>query len=136
MTGATPSLGIIQRILDGSEDGMPRKYQNATLEVRRDVKRPYYFVRVTIPTANGRRKRVARCLGFVDEIPKKEALKRRAEALEVVNAGRVLLQAQIRFKDLVGQFIAARLPQLGTATQGSYRSHIEQHILPAFGESV
>jgi hypothetical protein len=48
---------IIRAILDGSGDGMPKKYQNPQLEVRRDVKRPYYFVRVSVPviTEAGRR---------------------------------------------------------------------------------
>jgi hypothetical protein len=42
-------------LLDGSLDGMPRRYQNPKLEVRSDVSRPYYFVRVAIPTVDGER---------------------------------------------------------------------------------
>jgi hypothetical protein len=59
------SLDIIRSILDGSGDAMPRKYQNPKLEIRRDVKRPYYFIRVTVPriTDEGRQpKREARIL--------------------------------------------------------------------------
>jgi integrase len=116
---------------------MPRKYQNPKLEIRRDGKRPYYFVRVTLLkiTDQGRqRRREQRILGFVDEISAKEARTRRAEALELVNAGRVLVQSQIRFKDIAKRFLELRVPQLGVATQAQYRCQIDNHIIPAFGE--
>jgi integrase len=116
---------------------MPRKYQQGKLEIRRDVKRPYYFVRVTVPkiTETGRvGKREPRTLGFVDEITKKEAMQRRSELLEIVNAGRMLVQSQVRFSEVVRRFLEIRVPQLGTATQAKYRGQIAKHILPAFGE--
>jgi len=113
---------------------MPKKYQNPKLEVRGDVKRPYFFVRVSVPSVDSKRRRVARVLGFCDEISRKEAMTRRSQALELVNAGRVLLQSQVRMRDLVAQYLEARLPQLGAATQAFYRSHLKNHILPTFGE--
>lgn len=115
---------------------MPRKYQNPKLEIRRDVKRPYYFIRVPVPriTEGGRQpKREARILGFIDEISLKQAKHLRAEVLEVVNAGRALVQSQIRFKDMVRRFLDVRVPQLGFATQNKYRTQIQNHLLPAFG---
>jgi len=132
-----PSLDMIRGILDGSRDGMPRKYQNARLEIRRDVERPYYFVRVTVPvlTETGRRlKRVRKILGFIDEMTVKQAKQQRGELLEVVNAGRIFVQAQIKFKDVARRFLDVRVPQLGFATQKKYRTQIENHILPAFSE--
>ena len=125
------------RATRGSEDGMPRKYQNPKVEIRRDVERPYYFVRVSVPvvTDAGRRlKRERRNLGFVDDTTVKQAKQRRAELLEVVNAGRVLVQSQIKFKDIARRFLDIRVPQLGFATQNKYRTQIENHILPAFGD--
>lgn len=116
---------------------MPRKYQNPKLEIRRDVDRPYYFVRVAVPiiTEAGRRsKRERRNLGFLDETPVKQAKQRRAELLEIVNAGRILVQSQIRFKDIARRFLDVRVPQLGFATQSKYRTQIENHILSSFGE--
>lgn len=137
MNMAHANLGMIRLILDGGIEGMPRKYQNPKLEIRSDVKRPYYFCRVTVPkiTEAGRvGKREPRALGFVDEITKKEALQRRAELLEIVNAGRVLVQSQIRFSEVVRRFLDIRVPQLGQATQDKYRTQIKNHIMPAFGE--
>lgn len=116
---------------------MPRKYQNPKLETRLDVKRPYYFIRVTVPkiTEEGRKlKREPRILGFCDEISVKKAKQLRAEVLEVVNAGRVLVESQIRFKNMARRFLDVRVPQLAFATQNKYRTQIENHILPAFGE--
>ena len=115
---------------------MPRKYQNPKLEIRRDVKRPYYFIRITVPriTEAGRQlKREPRILGFIDEISLKQAKHLRAEVLEIVNAGRSLVQSQIRFKDMARRFLDVRVPQLGFATQNKYRTQIENHLLPAFG---
>jgi len=47
----------VRVILGGNGDAMPRKYQNPKLQTRPDVKRPFYFVRVSVPTirADGRR---------------------------------------------------------------------------------
>jgi integrase len=132
-------LGIIKSILSQEDALMPRKYQNGKLEVRIDVARPYYFVRASIVQIDklaGERKKVRRehRLGFVDEISRKEAMKRRSDALEVINAGRFIVQSQIRFKDLASRYRDVRLGQLGVPTQAQYRSQIENHLLPAFGD--
>lgn len=113
---------------------MARKFQNPKLETRSDVKRPYYFVRLTVSGPDGKRRRVPRALGFLDEISHKEAMKRRAEAIEVANAGKLLVQAQVRFRDLVARYRQARLPQLAVPTQKTNASHIDRHLLPAFGD--
>lgn len=133
----TPSrIRIIRGILSEQED-MPRKYQNPKLEKRTDVARPFYFIRVSVVkiTDQGRkRKREVRFLGYVDKVSVKEASKTRAEVLEVVNEGRSLVQSQMRFKDIAKRFLDVRVPLLGVATQKKYKTQIEKHILPAFGE--
>jgi integrase len=118
---------------------MPKKYQNGKLQVRRDVARPYYFVRASvtrIDNLSGERKkaREEHKLGFIDEMSHKVAMKARAEVLETVNAGRFVAQSQIRFKDLVKRFSSIRLEQYGVATQAQYKYQIENHLLPAFGD--
>jgi integrase len=137
MTAGAASA-IIRRILE--EDAlMPKKYQNGKLEVRKDVARPYYFVRasvVRIDKVTGERRKVREehKLGFVDEMGRKRAMQLRAEVLETINAGRFVVQSQIRFRDLTKRFVEVRLGQLGVATQAQYRSQIDNHLLPAFGE--
>jgi hypothetical protein len=73
---------------------MPRKYQSGKLQVRKDVNRPYYFVRATVSGGydkDGRPKprRPEHRLGFLDEISKDEAKRMRAELLESINAHQV-----------------------------------------------
>lgn len=66
-----------QAILRGILSDVPKKYQNPKSQIRRDVERPFYFIRYS---AKGRRR--VQLIGFVDEMPAKEANKRRAAFLE------------------------------------------------------
>ncbi len=116
---------------------MPRKYQNPKLQVRDDVPRPYYYVRVIVPriTAEGRRRvRENRILGYCDQISRKRAMELRAEQLEQVNQGRLVAPSLIRFKDLAARYLETRLPQLGVGAQAKYRVHLKNHLLPGLGE--
>lgn len=130
-------ISLIRGMLSSLEADLPRKFQNAKLEVRSDVKRPFYFVRVTVPilTAEGRqKKRAPQILGFVDEISRKEAMKLRAAVLEAVNQNRMIAQAQLSFDDLAERFISAEVPNLGPAAAARYEGQIRLHLIPAFGE--
>lgn len=117
---------------------MPRKYQDGKLEIRWDVKRPYYFVRVTRPVilASGVRskRRKAEPLGFLDQISKNRAMELRAKLLEEVNAHRMLAQSHMLFREVAQRFIEIHVPQLGVSKQQGYPSIINNHLLPAFGE--
>src|SRR5450631_1049683 len=87
MSTVVSRAAIIDRLI---ADDMPRKYQNGKLQIRSNVARKYYYVRVSVPkiAESGERKpiREAKVLGFCDEISLKEAKRRRAELLEAVNA--------------------------------------------------
>lgn len=128
MSPQTPD--ILRALID---EHMPRRTQGGQLERRDDVARPYYFVRAKIPTIDRSGKRKAHVLGFCDQMTRKEALKARGELLDLANSGRLLLQSQIRFRDIVTRYKAGRLPSLGAATQARYLNVINNHILPAFG---
>ena len=139
MAIAVHTSAIIRALLEDKDSFMPRQYQNGKLEVRKDVKRPYYFVRVTVPMIDGitgERKQVRekRALGFCNEITKREAMELRAELLKIVNQGRTLVQSQILFKDLAARFLKVRVPHFSASTQAQYQCHIDNHLLPAFGE--
>ena len=81
-----------------------------------------------------RKAREEKRLGFVDEITQKQAMKIRGQVLEVVNAGRFVVQSQIRFKDVAIRFVESRLRTYEVPTQLQYRSQIDNHLIPAFGE--
>jgi integrase len=122
----------------GNDTDMPRRYQNGKLQIRKDVSRPYYFVRVTVPVLDrdtGKRKKVRHeeKLGFVDEITRAQAERLRAKTLEMVNAHRTIAQSQVTFANVARRFLDTRLPQLGVATQKKYRLQIKNHLLPFFG---
>ena len=91
-------------------------------------------MRIDKVTGERRKVREEHKLGFVDEIGRKRAMQLRAEVLETINAGRFVVQSQIRFRDLTKRFVEVRLGQLGVATQAQYRSQIDNHLLPALGE--
>lgn len=134
----TDNVAIMRGILQGEDALMPKKYQNGKLEIRKDVERPYYFVRasvVRIDRVSGERKKARQehKIGFVDEISRKQAMKLRSQVLETVNSGRFVAQSQMLFRDMAQRFMDLRVPQLGVAVQQRYPSQIKHHLLPAFG---
>lgn len=119
------------------EEFMPRRIQNGKLLTRKDVSRPYYYVKVTVPRINtaGERKkqRVEEPCGFLDEVSRDEAMMHRAAVLQTVNNRRTLAASVMRFRDLSARYVAARLPTLGVATQAGHRIQIKKHLDPYFG---
>jgi integrase len=138
--GSVSALAILQSVLDRGEDAMAKqRFQDPKILTRADVARPFYYILATVPvvTAEGlRRKRQSFQLGFCDEITMKAAKARKQQILAPINAGRCLIQSQIPFRDVVRKFEDARIPQLGAATQAKYRAHLQNHVLPAFGDSM
>jgi integrase len=116
-----------------------QRYQDPKILTRTDVSRSYYYILASVPvvTAAGlRRKRQSFQLGFCDEITIREAKARKQQILAPINAGRFLIQSQIPFKDVAAKFEDVRIPQLGAATQSKYRSHLHNHLIPAFGDML
>jgi integrase len=64
----------------------------------------------------------------------RQAQARKQEVMSTINQGKFMVQSQIPFSEIARRFLEARVPQLGVATQGKYRLHIENHIVPAFGK--
>jgi integrase len=129
-------IDIIRGILQ--EDDLMKRWQDPPIEKRSDAPRPYYYIRPYVPRPGSAglervRKRIA--LGFCDEISMRKAQARKQEIMAPINQGKFLLQAQIRFGELVEKYRAARLPTLGRSTRDKYDSHIDNHILPVFGKA-
>lgn len=59
MSAAAIQLGILEGILNQEDPLMPKIFQNSKLLIRKDVSRPYYFIRATVvkiaPTAIAKR---------------------------------------------------------------------------------
>ena len=116
-----------------------QRYQDPKILTRADVSRPFYYILASVPvvTSEGlRRKRQPFHLGFCDEITMKKAKGRKQEILAPINAGRFLIQSQIPIRNVAQKFEDVRIPQLGAATQAKYRAHLQNHVLPTFGDSL
>lgn len=115
-----------------------KRWQDPPIEKRRDVPRPYYFIRPYVPRAGAAglqrvQKRIP--LGFVDETTMRRAQARKQEIMAPINQGKFILQAQIQFAAMVEKYREARLPKLGAATRNKYETHLKNHILPVFGRA-
>ncbi len=112
---------------------MPReRIQNPTL---RQTSRGSWFIRVWVDvlTKDGieRRKKIIP-LGPA-ELGKRGAELARRRAMETINRASYVVQAQIRFGDLLTEYKARHYKQVGSAAQKKYESLIRTHIEPAFG---
>jgi len=114
--GSVSSLDIIARTLNRGEGAMKKRYQDPSILRRSDVKRPFYYVLVSVPivTSEGLvRKRQSFPLGFCDEITMGEAKARKQQILAPVNADKFIIQSQIRFGDLAKKFEDVRIHSSG-----------------------
>lgn len=113
-----------------------QRFQDPKIQTRTDVARPFYFIRPYVPVVTSdriERKQKVIAIGFCDETSMREAKALKQQVMATVNAGRFVLQSQIQFGVMAQKFLDARVPQLGSATQAKYRTHIANHILPVFG---
>lgn len=134
--GIDPSV-ILRSILDGARDRMPKKYQDGKLEKRTDVAHPYWFLRVALPQADGSKaKRQPHKLGYCHEVTRKQAMQRRAALLGAANACHLLIPASVKFSTVVKMWRETKVPLCAAATQLWYRSLLDRHILPSFGDRM
>jgi hypothetical protein len=101
---------------------------------------PKWYIRpyVDVLQADGtiRRERRRFYLGSTSSVKNEDARAKRKEVLGTVNNGKQVVQAQIRFDELLGifeqKFLYAK-KNLSASTQAKYASHLKKHIRPAFG---
>lgn len=106
-------------------------------------KHPRWFIRPFIDSfdSSGNPIRIQKriYLGSVATMRKREALTKKAEILSKVNRSQVVLQAQLRFGALVDYYLKefVRAPgKLSASTQQKYENHIENHVLPAWKDTM
>jgi len=109
------------------------KNQQPKIELRKDVPRPYWRLRLFVPTPTGLRRRNFD-LGFRDETTRKQANKKRLELLAKVNKGELHDSGGMKFSALVASFRELRLSSLKASTQALYQQHLEHHLIPGFGD--
>lgn len=76
-------------------------------------------------------------IGPCAELTKKQAVVRKNEILATINRRQYVVQAQLRFSDLLDRYVKEHVNApgiLSASTAGKYTTHIRNHIRPAFGD--
>lgn len=76
-------------------------------------------------------------LGLCEEVPKRDAIRRKNEELARINRRQYIVQSQIPFGELLDTYLREYVENrenVAASTRGKYESHIRNHIRPAFGE--
>jgi integrase len=80
------------------------------------------------------RRRESVVLGYVSEMPLKQARKEAEKKLGQVNAGKAIPYSTLSLREFVDQFfVPLALPVLKPSTRKRYQSTLNLHLLPAFG---
>jgi integrase len=72
-------------------------------------------------------------LGRVGAMTLTNAKKEADRIMTTINDGSFVATSQLPFAGIIEKYIEARVPLLGDRTQGKYRAHLKNHIVPAFG---
>ena len=117
---------------------MGRNFYSKPKVHRTTARAARWYFRPSIPTLNGDAweptlgNRIY--IGLCSEVSKREADRVRDEYCKTLNRTPAMVQSQIRFADLVETYRQVYLPILVASTQRGYKTRINKHILPAFGE--
>lgn len=130
----TFDMGMLLSILED----VYMRYQDPKIE-RHGRKKgiQHWRIRPFVPTlVDGKLERRQKpiILGYCHEMTLEQAKKKKAEVMQTVNAGRIVVQSQAPFKLLLEKYRVGRLPLLGAATQKKYEIYLKR-IEEAFGES-
>lgn len=109
--------------------------QQPRIQLRKDVPRPFWRLRLFVPTPCGL-KRHNFNLGYRDETTRKQANQKRLEILAKANRGELCGSGGMNFRELTERFTELRLPMLKPSTRVLYRQHLFHHLLPYFGDVV
>lgn len=119
-----------------------RRHQQPNVQ-RTHSKRPEWYFRAradAIRTSEDGERVIERpeqryYLGFVDEMTKQEAKKRRDEILgEVINKPQILIPSQVKFSEVIAIYKRDWLANLRQTTQETQGSQLRTYIEPTFGK--
>jgi len=129
---STIDLGMLARILEDTE----MRFQDPKIEKHGRAKKVWRirpFVNIVKPDGTIERQRKPIVLGQCATMTAQQAKVEKQKVMATLNAGKLVVQAQLTFDVVIEKFVAAHLPTMGSATQAKYRTHIDNHIRPAFG---
>jgi integrase len=115
-----------------------RRYQKGNIR-KRGKRNPVWELQwwtdIIQPDGSFGRKRESTILGTISEMNRRQALKAADEFLRPLNLGKITPFSNVVFREFIEKcFIPNVFPILKLATRKKYRSAIDKHLLPAFGE--
>jgi integrase len=114
-----------------------RRFQRGSIR-KRGIRQPIWELQwwedyIKLDGSIGRR-RESTILGYVSEMPLKQARKEAENKLGQVNAGKAIPYSTLSLREFVDQFfVPLALPVLKPSTRKRYQSTLNLHLLPAFG---
>jgi integrase len=124
----------LARLLGAGGETVPKeRYQQPTLQ---QTKRGVWFIRpwVDVVTPDGviRQKKTVP----IGAMGKREATKKAGEVMQTINRADYVVTSQIIFGRFLEEYERLHVDRLAASTQGKYRSHLKNHIRPAFAEMM
>lgn len=134
-TRASDRISIAQ-ILGAGDDMGRRRYQHPKVLATK-AKRPQWYFRARVDVLTDARVTERReqifYLGFCDKTGKRDAEKARDEILtDLINKPQIMIQSQVRFKDVIAAYKRAHVPTLRAASRKGYLYVIEKYVEPHF----
>jgi integrase len=125
--------------LGGWQDMARRRYQKGSIR-KRGKRNPVWELQwwadYIKPDGSLGRRRESTILGAVSELNRRQAQKLAGEHLRPLNMGKVTPLSNLKFGEFVERhFLPNVLPTLKFSTQQRYRSTLNVHLLPAFGDT-
>lgn len=118
-----------------------REFQNPNLQERETPNGLQYYIRYRVPVIemrDGKPVKIRRekwdAIGMASEMSKKQAERKRAEILRMINRQVFAIQSQIPFGEFLKIFDRQHVPELAVPTQNTYRQWISRYIEPRFGD--
>jgi integrase len=125
---------LLNRLLGGQGEKLPRqRHQDPTPQQRSDG--TWFFIARVDVILDGRPVRSKKTVNLPGTFHgKREARAAVREAMEQINRVDQIAISQVRVSRLLEQYNLMHVSKQSASTQGKYRSHIKNHIQPAFGE--
>jgi integrase len=122
----------IARLVGTGESKLPKeRYQDPKLQ---QTKQGAWFIRPWIDVI--RDEKITRALKTIPigVMGKREAEARKREIMATINRSDYMITSQIKFEAFAQEWDALHVARQSFSTRGKYRSHMKNHILPAFGK--
>lgn len=124
----------LRRLLGDAGDNLPKeRFQNPPLK---QWENGAWYFRAYVDVVKGGAISRDRKVFTLGSMPKREALSKMREILTTINRAQYMVTSQINVGKFVEEYEALHVNRQGIGTQGKYKGHLKNHILPAFKEMM